>query len=276
MRRLSVRLRRGFDALVPASCVGCSRAVTAAGPPICALCRHRFPRPPEPRCPRCGATVPSRVRRRGRCSGCAWWPTELAIVDAPFLYEGVAAAAIRALKYGRWRSIAEPMVDAMAPVGRALIGRLGEVPGGIVVPVPATAARLRERGFNQAGMLADGVGSALGLRVANALERIPGGERQAAVGAARRRGNVAGRFRAVPRAPETGSALIVDDVVTTGATLAACALALAEAGFTHIGALTFARTAPGSGIRTALPSRAEAAVTRSAASHQTGFQTRNG
>ena len=133
----------------------------------------------------------------------------------------------------------------MAPVGLDLMSRLRDAPRAVVVPVPATAARLRERGFNQARSLADGVGRALGLHVVEALVRTPGGGRQAAVGAAERRSNVAGRFRVAAGVSRGGSALIVDDVVTTGATLGACARALAEAGFTRIGGLTFARTAPG-------------------------------
>lgn len=249
LRRGSAGVRTGFDALVPAACVGCGRAVPAAGSPLCGLCRHRLPRPPAPRCARCGApTVAARSRRASAsaCAACAWWPETLAAADAPFAYRGIAAATVRALKYGRWRSVARTMVEEMAPTGRALVARLGNPGGCVVVPVPSTAARLRERGFNQARILADGVASALERPVLDALDRSPGGGRQAAGGVAQRRENVAGRFRYAGGGAPGRPVLIVDDVLTTGSTVAACARALAEAGFTRIGALTFARTAPNS------------------------------
>jgi len=130
----------------------------------------------------------------------------------------------------------------MRPVARAIAGRLDAEGTCRLVPVPTTPARLRERGFNQALDLAEALGARLGLPVEKALLRDPGGGRQASGGAAARGSNVLGRFRASANLPTEGAVLIVDDVLTTGATVGACARALREAGFARIGALTFART----------------------------------
>lgn len=166
----------------------------------------------------------------------------LAVADAPHAYDGVAEHVVRALKYGRWRSVAIPMAEAMRPTCRALAARIGGEEGCVLVPVPATPARLRERGFNQARVLTDALAADLGLAVEEVLIREAGGGRQAAAGVSTRRANVLGRFRATAERRVPRGALIVDDVLTTGATVCACANALAEAGFARIGALTFART----------------------------------
>ncbi|MDX1395630.1 MAG: hypothetical protein R3195_14705 [Gemmatimonadota bacterium] len=104
-------------------------------------------------------------------------------------------------------------------------------------------ARRRERGFNQAEDLADGVAASLGLEVRTVLARDGGAGRQAGAGIRGRAANVQGRFRATTRAGVgLRRAILVDDVLTTGATALACVDALSQAGFTHIGVLTFART----------------------------------
>ena len=136
------------------------------------------------------------------------------------------------------------MARVMAPSAREMLDALGESADRVaVVPVPLAPSRLRERGFNQAGLLARPVAASLGAPLVEALSREPGGRRQAGLGGRARRTNVDGRFvarrdaaNAVPRA------LLVDDVLTTGATAFACAAALAEAGFERVALVTFART----------------------------------
>jgi predicted amidophosphoribosyltransferase len=112
-----------------------------------------------------------------------------------------------------------------------------------LVPVPVTRARLRERGFNQAQRLAEPLGAALGQPVLQVLERLPGRRRQAGLGRRERHVNVRGRVRAAagPAAGAPSAVLLVDDVVTTGATAAACARALADAGWRPLGVVSFAR-----------------------------------
>lgn len=137
----------------------------------------------------------------------------------------------------------------MAPVAR----RIG-TEHTVLVPVPLTPARLRERGFNQARLLADGVGAALGWPVQPLLRRTRTDRRQARSGRRERALNVAGAYRASPVGVPAGTAdlsesgrvvLLVDDVITTGATIAECAAALTTCGVPCAGAVSFARTPPG-------------------------------
>lgn len=234
-----------FDALVPAACVGCRRGVAPDGPPLCALCRSRLPRLASPRCPRCAQPLGNIAAAAGElvpCGMCEEWPDVLVAADAPFVFEGLAARTVHALKYDRWRALAPWMAARMAPGAEAMASRIG---GGApwLVPVPLTPARRRERGFNQAAELARALAD-VGVGVPGPfLDRRPGGGRQAGVRGALRRANVQGRFRLRAGLPdERRSAIIVDDVLTTGATAIACAETLAEAGFRGVATVSFART----------------------------------
>lgn len=244
--RLARGARLAFDTLLPTSCVGCGRGVAAAAPPLCLACASRLPRLPRPRCERCaeplGRLPPGAPFRR--CGTCEEWPDALLAADAPYAFTGGGASVVRALKYGRWTSLAPVMARAMMPPARDLLGRLARAPARLaVVPVPLAPSRLRERGFNQAELLATPLAAALDAPLVSALAREPGGRRQAGLAGGARRANVAGRFVA-RRGPAGGRAhaLLVDDVLTTGATALACAEALVEAGFERAALVTFART----------------------------------
>jgi ComF family protein len=156
-------------------------------------------------------------------------------VWAPVAYEGPARALVSALKFHGAAGVASEM--AALVVANARAGLLG----GTLIAVPLHPARRRARGFNQAALIADAIAIRTGLPVAAPLRRTGPPDRQ--VGRDR-----AARLRAPPGSIEvTGpvprSAVLVDDVVTTGATLAACAAALRAAGATRVAAIAFARTA---------------------------------
>jgi ComF family protein len=145
---------------------------------------------------------------------------------------------VHALKYAGWRVAAGPMAQEMA---RRLGPRLEGAD--LLVPVPLGRARLRERGHNQAALLADALGERCALpAVADVLERSRETRTQTALHPEQRRANVAGAFRATR--PLAGARVVlVDDVLTTGATLVAAAEALGAAGAATVGAVTFARAA---------------------------------
>jgi ComF family protein len=127
---------------------------------------------------------------------------------------------------------------------RQLIGCLAQLDWGVevIIPVPLGIARLAERGYNQAALLARPL--ALGMGVAyrpNSLERIKETRSQVDLNAMERKQNVAGAFHARPELVRGRSVMLVDDVATTGATLDACAAALLAGGAISVYALTLTR-----------------------------------
>jgi predicted amidophosphoribosyltransferase len=157
-------------------------------------------------------------------------------VLAPWAYEGPARALVLALKLDGSRSAAAPLAAAM--VAEALAGG---VLGALVAWVPGRARDRRRRGFDHAEVLARRVARALGLGARPLLGLVREPSDQASLSAAARRRNLVGVFTAVPcRVP----VLLVDDVVTTGATAAACARALRSAGCPLVEVLAACRAAP--------------------------------
>ncbi len=196
-------------------------------PPRCAVCAHRCPGR-ELLCDRCAAALAG--ARGGRAVVGGVGPVVWA---AP--YAGVGGELVTALKFGARLGLARPLGAAL---GGACARRGGwRDEGWVVVAVPAAPARLRRRGFDPAELLADALAARLDLPRARALRRADG-PRQ--VGRSR-----SSRRTSPPRVRPAGAAparaLLVDDVLTTGATLAACAGALRRAGATRVEAAVFAR-----------------------------------
>jgi predicted amidophosphoribosyltransferase len=155
-------------------------------------------------------------------------------VWAAVAYEGPARDLVRALKFEGALGVAEAMaglVVASAPADML------SVP---LVPVPLHPARLRRRAFNQAGVLAEAIAVRAQQPVLDCLVRRGSDDRQVGRGRAARLAGPAGAFVATGGVPDRLA--LVDDVVTTGATLAACARALRAGGARQVVALSFART----------------------------------
>ena len=214
-----------LDLAFPARCSGCGRE----GEPLCAVClpaldaRLRLPGGTPIGLP---ADLPAPLLQLEWC--------------APF--SGSVRAALHDLKYAGERRLAEPL-------GAAVARRWARVGIGaqVVVPVPVHAERERRRGYDQATLLAAVAAGHLGLPLAFALERGRVTVAQFELGRDQRAANVAGAFRLRAADPRAGQAiagrwvLLVDDVVTTGATMAACATALEQAGAGAVSAVAVAR-----------------------------------
>ena len=163
--------------------------------------------------------------------------TPLAGMRFAGLFEGPLQKAIHHLKYRNDYILA----DSLA-VRLPLVGPDPAAPGTLVVPVPLAAERLRERGYNQAGLLARTFAELHGLPWApSAARRVRHTASQIGLSPAERRANVAGAFAADPLIVQGLPIILVDDVCTTGATLAACAESLVSAGATTVWGLTLAR-----------------------------------
>ncbi len=172
----------------------------------------------------------------GACCGhCLAAPPAFAATHACFAYAGWLAQAIQSAKFGgRWH--------AFALFGRHLARTLPPPRVDAIVPVPLAADRLRERGFNQAQELAATLARAWRLPWhAELLLRARGGAHQARSSHAARLRNVRGAFQA-PQRLDGATLLLVDDVMTSGASLGACAKVLLKAGAARVECCVLART----------------------------------
>jgi ComF family protein len=161
----------------------------------------------------------------------------LAGIRSAAFFEGPLQNALHALKYKRDVILADSLAGLLVRVWEA-----HKVPGQVVMPVPLSAERMRERGYNQAGLLARGFADLAGLQHApGGLRRVRHTASQVGLTAEQRRHNVRAAFEARPEAVRGRAVIIVDDVCTTGATLVACAEALLAAGAAQVWGLTLGR-----------------------------------
>ena len=159
-------------------------------------------------------------------------------VWSPLAYDGAVRAMVAALKFRGALRLADPMAAHMA--ANAPPGWLDR---GVLVPVPLDPGRLRRRGFNQAAQLARAVGERAGLPSVDCLERSTREGTQVGRGRSERLARLERSITVAPgRMGAPAEAVLVDDVVTTGGTLGACAEALRRAGVTEVRAITYART----------------------------------
>lgn len=230
MRKL---LQRLAAVALPERCPACTGPSTQG---FCAGCQAELPRI-EHACRICG--LPSPVRHCPRQRG-GW---HVVAVRAPFRYAPPLDAYLHKLKFGRVRALGRALALAAAPSLAAGVDAPRESDP-LLVPVPLSRERLLERGFDQAVEIARALARELALPAdtAVAMRRKPIAP-QSLLGARDRRANVAGLFAVTKPSAVVGRAVIVvDDVITTGATVNALAAVLLTAGAIRVEAWAIART----------------------------------
>ncbi len=231
LRWFRLYLDAWLDVLFPPRCAGCG----AFGVILCDACRAQFRPIVAPYCRRCGQPLPEGTL----CGPCARGRfVHLDMARAAAIYAPPLRDAIHAFKYQSNTRLAVPLADFM--IARV---RREALDVDLIVPVPLHRQRLQQRGYNQAELLARHLGDAFRIPVdTSVLARVRATPPQVTLGLRERMENVRGAFRCQDEAAVAGKTiLLVDDVMTTGSTLEACAEALKIAGAKRVWGYTLAR-----------------------------------
>lgn len=237
-----------LDLLLPRHCVTCGgRVESGSEDVVCGACWARLPVLPHPQCARCGhpmqRTLPRSDAPLATCRWCALLPAYVrAVRSVCWVPEGTGGAVVHACKYDGWPSAARGMAARMARLAwpQDVVEERAAL-----VPVPLARERERERGFNQSTLLAHALATLWGRPVwEDVLVRTRATATQTRLTPGERLRNVAGAFGAAASVrPRLRGAhvVLIDDVVTTAATLNACAAALVAGGVRIVSYVTFGR-----------------------------------
>jgi ComF family protein len=238
MPALAAACRALLDLALPPCCVLCGEPLPSAVGLVCRACWGRVVPLPSLQCGRCGHP------REDHAVPCRWCPQLPSFVQHCrswcWVSEGTGGDLVHALKYGGWSRLGEAMGGRMAAL-RGARPPHGHV---LVIPVPLSLSRRRERGYNQAECLGRVVARHWhGRLVSDAVVRGRETGTQVRLTPAERSANVQGAFAVGPRVGTIHGAhvVLVDDVITTAATLTACATVLADHGAASICFVTFGR-----------------------------------
>ena len=228
-----------LDAILPPLCLGCGEIVAAPGA-LCAVCWRGFSFISAPQCLRCGVPFARDLGTAAQCTACLTRPPAFRRARAALVYDDKSRRLVLPFKHGDRTDMARACGAWMARAGAELLAEAD-----LVAPVPLHWRRLFTRRYNQALLLASRVSRDGGLTLApDLLRRRRWTGSQAGLAARERRRNVRLAFDIHPRwrgGIKGRSVLLVDDVLTTGATVDACVRVLERAGVRHVDVLTLAR-----------------------------------
>ena len=231
------------DFLLPCACIACGSRI-AGGGLVCAPCRGRLRPPPAPRCARCDYPAGTGDRPGRPCLECLEWPEALGPARSAVALRPPADVLVHGLKYEGWRELAPMMAELME---RRLATLLDDLEGHVITYVPTSSAHRRRRGYDQAELLARALAGRTGLAFAHLLARRRQKRTQVSLHPQQRMANVRDAFSLQPGAGQPAGGrdvLLVDDVLTTGATARAAAETLARSGVRRVALVTFARALP--------------------------------
>jgi competence protein ComFC len=223
----------------PATCVVCAANVERSEY-LCADCQRRAPRIVAPFCTKCSEPFSGAITQAFSCANCEHRLLHFDCAVAAYRSRGLVRKLVHEFKYAKQRHLRYPLAGWLRETldDPRLRGRHFDA----IVPVPLHPARERERGFNQAALLADLLGAAIGGAVRPVLERTRYTTTQTAYDRAERIENLRGAFRLRKNQDVRDlRVLLIDDVLTTGSTLSECARVLKDAGAVSIHAATAAR-----------------------------------
>ncbi|WP_020677288.1 ComF family protein [Geopsychrobacter electrodiphilus] len=223
------------DLLFPPVCPICRVLLRGASSPFCLSCVSNISPLPAGRCSRCALPFVSENSSAHLCAECCRKPPCFSQVSAAGLYAGSLKTALQRFKYSGAIDLDRPLVSLLLP-------RVSSVDrDDIIVPVPMHVSRLRQRGYNQSLLLAKMLAFKLRRPLCSqVLQRIKDNPPQQGLGARQRALNLGGAFVS-PRRLDGRGILLVDDVMTTGATIRACAQALMVAGSGQVRVAVIAR-----------------------------------
>jgi ComF family protein len=228
-----------LDAALPPLCLGCGEIVGETGS-LCTACWAGFVFIAPPHCARCGDPFPADVGDSALCGSCLVRPPRYRRARAVVVYDQRSRRLVLPLKHGDRTDMARAYGRWMARSGAEMFGDAD-----LVAPVPLHWRRLLTRRYNQSALLARAVARETGRALApDLLRRVRWTGSQAGLRAQERRRNVRRAFAVTPRwttLVKGAGVVLVDDVLTTGATVDACTRVLLAAGARHVDILTLAR-----------------------------------
>lgn len=229
------------DIIFPPLCHACKEFIPEAGEiHLCESCLAGSPPISSPHCTCCGLPFLTEGGIDHLCGGCIEAPPAFAAARAALLFDGPVRELIHSFKYGKKVQHCRPLGLLTA---RLLGGFAKTISADLIIPVPLHVKRLRERGFNQALLLSEFLAKEWKITLSrNNLRRIRWTEPQIHLSAAERKENVRGAF-AVHDVAGVGNRRIIlmDDVYTTGSTVAECAKTLVKSGADAVFVVTVAR-----------------------------------
>ncbi len=232
-------VRAAASLLYPPACAICEEPVGHFDY-LCAACLAKAPRIKPPFCANCSEPFDGAITETFSCANCAHRKLHFECAVAAYRSRGVVRKLVHDFKYGQQIHLRFPLADWLGETleDERLSGRRFD----IVVPVPLHPTRRRERGFNQAELLAEIFCARANLKMRPVLERIRYTTTQTAFDRAERMENLRDAFRLRKKMDVRGlRVLLIDDVLTTGSTLSECARVLKQAGAISVHAATAAR-----------------------------------